>query len=152
MDLDFGISLDPSAVPQRHSFEDSDEEDLGKDEVELTVSPSSATPVEIGQRSNVIFVFGQIASIISKSFFTLHDSPSCQILCDSITVYRDKLFPAVSCERSKCSQTVSEVFGIESKDGKTYSLCVHEARLKSQYCNNWCLKVRRSQLIMLFQV
>ena len=138
---DFGISLDPSAIPHRHTLEDSDEENGIKDEAELILSPSTATLVKLGQSSYAIFAFGHAASIFATSFFTVIHDTLCQILSDSVTVFKDKSFPVVRCEHNEGRHVISKMFGIESKDCKTFSLCVHESRMKSQYCHNWCSKV-----------
>ena len=137
MDLDYGISLDPLAVPQRHFLEeDSDGEEEIKVEPELTF-PATA---ELGRSSNVILAIGLAASIFTRSFLnTLHDSPY-QILSDSVEVFKDKSFPTSS-DKVKDYHKVSEIFGLESKGGKTYSLCVQELQVKSQHCHNWCSKV-----------
>ena len=128
MSLDFGISLDPSAVLQRHSLQDSDDEEEER-QIELIAIPF--TPA--ARRSRVIFAFGTAASIFTNSYFTIHDAPTYQIRSDCITVYKEKSFP--SCKKEK--PVLSEVFDVHCTN-ESFSLCVHVSELKSIYCQSWC--------------
>ena len=124
------ISLDPSVVLQRHTLEDSDDDDGGDAECGFVAEPATATI----PRSLVIFAFGTTASIFTKSYISLEESsPTYKIQSDCVTVFKNKSFPVSSKEKI----SVSEVYDLKSKNG-TNSLCVHKSELKSINCREWC--------------
>lgn len=128
MTEDFGITLDPTSILQRHSLEDSDDEDAEKN-AEFAIVPGTPSV----SSSKVIFAFGTAASVFASSYFKLENLPAQQIKSGHITVYKDKSFPTTGKE----NPVVSEVYNVECSK-ETCSLCIHKSELKSVYCQEWC--------------
>ena len=138
--MDFGISLDPSSVAQRHCLEDSDEEEeddikSGGNEADIFTLPETCN---LGPGVNiVIFTIGLPASIFIKSYLN-ELIPSFKITTNFPTVFKDKFFT------TSTPQTVDEVFEVQSKGEKSeekFLVCVHKQQLTPQHCNLWCNSV-----------
>ena len=142
--MDFGISLDASAVTQRHCLEDSDEEE---EESETTGITSETFTVpdrrdEVVAVSNLIIALGQPAVVFAKSYLDLEPLNSCTILTDKLTAFKDKYF-STGVHRQGNTYTVSEGFDVKciGSNLERCVLCSHEQPLSSQHCNLWCSKV-----------
>lgn len=138
MDLDFGISLDPSAVTQRHTLYDSDEEETEIENIDEIFSVADSDSQKPG--CTLILTVGQTASIFARSYFELETDPVCKVTSKTPTVIKDKYFPSSS---DQSTTTISEVYEAKTASGCTdeYLVCVHERELKSEYLNIWCSKV-----------
>lgn len=149
--MDFGISLDPSLVTQRHSLEDSSDEENVENTRDYDISKTFCISNHeyLSKGPNLIIAVGQAPSIFVKSHFKLDSLPLSRITANSAAVFRDKHFPADT-HNSDC--IVSEMFDISSKDSITekFTLFIHEQQLKSQYCNVWCAKVRVCVCVCVF--
>lgn len=144
--MDFGISLDPSAVAQRHCLEDSDEEE--EDEVDIKSDGNEADIFTVPEKpctdlgpgvNIVIFTIGLPASIFIKSYLNLESIPSFKVTTSFPTVFKDKFFTTSAPQ----PQTVDEVFEVQNKGGKSekFLVCVHKQQLTPQHCNLWCNRV-----------
>lgn len=131
---DFGITLDPTYILQRHTLEDSDEEETEKN-ADFVIVPGTSSRLD----SSLIFAFGTPASIFANSYLKLENSPVHEIKSSHITVYKDKAFPVSDKEEI----VVSEIFNVECREGSC-SVCIHKSELKSVYCQEWCSLVRTS--------
>ena len=139
MDFDFGISLDASAVAQRHTLYDSDEEEeeIGDVKSILTISATSAKL----DGATLLVAVGQTASIFAKSNFILESDPLYVISGpDKVLQHPDAASRKAADE--KTSVTVSEIFSAKTNvPGSPFLVCIHEKPLASEYCNIWCAKV-----------
>lgn len=141
--MELGISLDASAVSQRHCLDDSDD-DEGEDEVdteqtEVFTSPL-ATNTCVDPGTSLIVAIGLPASIFLKSHLNLELVPSCTIETNSHRVFKDKHF---SPNAQNKAEAVSEVFDVKCKapESEKFLACTHEQQLNSQHCNLWCTRV-----------
>ncbi len=146
--MDFGISLDPSSVSQRHCLEDSDEEDEDSKESETAGNVGEAFKLpdqreQLPPAANLIIAIGHPAVVFTKIYLDLEALPSCTISTDVLTVFKDKHFTTGSYHQGD-EYIVSEGFEIKctGSDLERYLLCTHEQLLNSQYCNLWCSKVQ----------
>lgn len=139
--MDFGISLEASSVIQRHSLEDSDEEEeesgIDTPQTEYFISPDKTCTLGL-HGGNLILALGHAASIFVKSFLTLEAIPSCTIKTNSPTVFKDKYFST-----SPKTEVVSEGFVVKGKtpESENFLVCTHEQPLTSLHCNSWCARV-----------
>lgn len=140
--MDFGISLDASAVPQRHLLEDSDADEddevsVGTDREQIFTSPDvgsgGATTGE-----NLIIAIGQSASIFVKSHLSLEPVPAFAVQTDSHTVFQS--WPR---NTRRSTYTVSEGFKVccKNPEQENFLACTHEELLNTLQCNSWCAKV-----------
>lgn len=139
-EMDFGISLDPASVTQRHCFEDSDEDEdeSARNETEQFITPENQS-AGLAPEANLIIAMGQPASIFARSYLSLDPLPSCRISAHSHTVFKDRYFSS----RGHTHNVVSEGFDVKCKGSEIekFHLCIHENQLNSQHCNSWCTKV-----------
>ena len=140
MDLLFGISLDPLAVPQRHALYDSDEEQEGEEagkQGELSsvfsVRGDSTRPLE-GKKLAV--AVGSTASVFLRSFLRLREETVLSVHAEGDRVSEGRFFPSAG-----GSQAVSRLIPVEG--GGQWVACVHETVLRVELCNLWAEKVRR---------
>ena len=142
--MDFGISLDPSSVVQRHSLEDSDEEE---DESETVGNATETFTVpnrrdQLDPAGKLIIAIGQPAVIFIKSYLDLEPLPSYTISTKTLTAFKDKHFSSGTHHQDD-TYTVSE--GSDAKrtgsDVGRCLVCTHQQPLNSKYCNLWCSKV-----------
>lgn len=144
MDL-FGISLDPSAVTQRHTLYDSDEDDENP-KPQFTVEVCSPSPVNAVAVPLVITV-GQPASVFVKSQFcleTCHPNNPVSFQTSSINIFKDQYFPspaAVDGSGGQC--TVTEVYPAQARNGgeAEVQFLIHNRDLKPENVNVWSGKV-----------
>lgn len=135
--MDFGISLDPSSVAQRHCLEDSDEEeedDIKSDgnEADIFTVPEKTSSGSGPGVNTVIFTIGLPASIFIKSYLNPESIPSFKTTTNFPTVFKDKFFT------TSTPQTVDEVFEVQNKG---FRVCVHKQQLTPQHCSLWCDRV-----------
>ena len=147
MDYEFGISLDASAVTQRHTLYDSDEEEndiKNPEEIFHVTDTSGPTPDKSG--CILLITVGQAASIFVRSYCVVDDTPVSRITSAQPTVIKDKYFSDNGGDSDQ-SVTISEVYSPKTTDGcdGKYFVCVQEKQLKSEYLNIWCSKVRTVQ-------
>ena len=146
--MEFGLYVDPSSLTQRHALYDSEEEEEnGKETVDITRSDAGTAPIKEG--GTLIVAVGTTASIFVQSYLAVVDGPLCSLVANSPTVFKGKFFP--SPRRSHADETksedsvcVSEVFAAKtnSEEKGSCCVCVHEKNLKPEYCNAWASKVK----------
>lgn len=145
MDFEFGISLDPAAVTQRHTLYDSDEEE---EEIEIAsgvFSVNLKAPISGGGVALLVAI-GQTAAIFARSYFVLDSEPLCQITSESSKVLAGRYFEsrltAHAKEDARVTVQVGEVYNAKRKSpGAPFLVCIFENALKSEYCNLWAAKV-----------
>lgn len=144
MDAAYGISLDPSAVSQRHTLCDSDDED----ELECVNSPftidiSTPYPEFTPPAVSLIVAVGQPASIFVKSHLylkTLPSSDSVLFQTSHPNAFKDQYFTAKPCDQC----VVTEVYSATQRETGGASdthVCVHDRNLKPDNVNVWSTKV-----------
>lgn len=134
--MEFGISLDPSSVPQRHDLYDSDEGDEPGDThqiTELTFNPPSLK--DIHKNHALVIAIGQIACIFVKSHFVL--SPLCSLEASTQTIFKGMYFP-------KHGDGLCLVSELLNCDGGDTVFCIHERWLKPEYVNTWSKQVHHN--------
>ncbi len=152
--MEFGISLDPLLVAQRHALYDSDEEEeeiTGTSDVFSVRSPEAATPER--QTRTLLIALGAAAVTFARSHLDLSDQPIFRLLSRTSRVVKGQHFPAhgrTELEGDGEEEEVVEVSlaheakgkpGGESEEAGRFVVCIHEKALKSEYCNLWAAKV-----------
>lgn len=132
--MEFGISLDPSSVPQRHALYDSDEEE---DEQADSLKPDFVIqplpcPDSKHKSHSLLLAIGPTACIFAKSHFIL--SPFSTIMASTQTIFQGMYFP--KSEKQSC--LVSELL---YADGGDVIFCLQENILKVDHVNTWSKKV-----------
>ena len=143
----FGLYVDPIVLSQRHTLYDSDEEAENEKENEISITVTDAKqPVTEG--GILLVAVGLTASIFAQSYPVLVDGPTCSILADSQTVFKDKYFPSRAKAESKLDPDdlvcLSEMYAVKSDssvDRGNCFVCVHKQPLKPEHCNSWASKV-----------
>ena len=142
MDLCFGISLDPLAVPQRHTLYDSesDEESETHDESK-GIDPGSVFSVnaendgtKLLKGKTLLLAVGSTASVFLRSFIRLRQEATFSLRADVDQVERGKPF-----QSGKGVRDISCVFAAEGRD--EWAVCTHVTELRVEYCNVWAEKV-----------
>jgi len=128
--MEFGISLDHSAVTQRHSLFDSDEEDE-LDKPDIVKLEFSAPILRKIHTQTLLFAFGQTACVFAKSYFNM--SPMHTLNADTQAMFQGSYFPKDNAKPG----VVSELFSPEGD----MVVCLHEKNLKLEHVNIWCEKV-----------
>ena len=149
MDEDFGISLDPSSVAQRHAFYDSDEEE----EAAAASTPTfSVKPAQACSKADVlIFAFGEVASVFVQSYFCLE--PLCTVAADSPTALKDRYFAKQrkALQEDAESTVISKIFTVETNsEHRRCLVCIHEKPLKLELVNLWTVKVKYNASLTVF--
>ena len=140
--MDFGISLDASAVSQRHCLEDSDAEEddeVDSGQIQLFTSPDVATSNAI-TGANLIMGIGQSASIFIESYLSLEPIPAFTVQTDSHTAFQS--WPR-STHSQRSAYAVSEGFKVNCKnpEQENFIACTHKELLNTLQCNSWCSRV-----------
>ncbi len=130
--MEFGISLDPSSVPQRHALYDSDEEDeqIDTQQADFVFQPSTLDSIH--KNNTLVVAIGQTACIFAKSLFTL--SPLSTLEASTRGIFQGTYFP----KTGEASCLVSELMCADEGDAV---FCLHENSLKPEHVNAWFKKV-----------
>lgn len=130
--MEFGISLDPSSVPQRHALYDSDEEDEQVDtqQADFVFQPSTLDSTH--KNNTLVVAIGQTACIFAKSVFIL--SPLSTLEASTRGIFQGTYFP----KTGEASCLVSELMCADEGDAV---FCLHENSLKPEHVNAWFKKV-----------
>ena len=131
--MDFGISLDPSSVPQRHALYDSDEEEGDETEIqqpELVFAPPTQ---DITQSNTLVVAVETTACLFVRSHFML--TPLCSLEGSTQAVFKGTYFPKSGDKRC----VVSEV--VRADGGGEVVICLHERSVKSEHINAWAKMV-----------
>ena len=135
--MDFGISLDPLAVPQRHTLDDSESDE--ESEQQLQVETEVFTVGECGKNKPslegkaVLVGVGGTASLFLRSFLSLREEPAFSLRTEA-----DK-----TQEVFIGKGTLRDVTAFHDVEGASSCIaCVHGAELRLEYCNHWTEKVR----------
>ena len=142
--MEFGISLDPLSVTQRHTLHDSDEED----EARAAVAAFSITPTAGSDGIGTLLVaLGQYGVAFVRSFLNLSGQASFQLTSSSSKVVKGLYFPIHGSDSEESLPvSTSMVYearrkGSESDNGGQFMVCTHEQPLNSEYCNLWAAEV-----------
>lgn len=144
--MDFGISLDPLAVPQRHTLYDSesDEEDEQHqnriDQLRSVFTVDKREKSEVLTGKSLLVGIGTTAAVFVRSFLHLRKEPSFSVKGDTGSVLAGKHFPM-----GKDKEDVTVVYEVEGAAGK-WVVCVHEGELRVEYSNFWTEKVGQSHI------
>ncbi len=137
--MEFGISLDPSSVPQRHALYDSDEENEQSDLLKANFVFHS--PLDSAHKSHsLVLAVGPTACIFAKSHFVL--SLFTTLETTTQTMFQGMYFP--KSQEGLC--LVSELMGA---DGGDVIFCLHEKNLKPEYVNAWSKKVTIPEALVI---
>lgn len=142
--MDFGISLDPLAVPQRHTLYDSesDEEDehhhdrIGQLRSAFAVGKREKS--ELLTRKYLLIGIGTTASVFVRSFVHLRKETLFSLQAETEDVLASKQFPS-----GKSREDITVFYEVEGAAEK-WVVCAHEAELRVEYSNFWTEKVGQS--------
>ncbi len=146
--MDFGISLDPLSVTQRHAVYDSDEEE--QEEAEGTAENFFIRGTSSSSEScTLLIALGQVSVTFVRSFLILEDQPTFLLSSRTSKVVKGLHFPARSHEGEGGQELPDPVSSVYVARGKQpgsgeeglFLVCTHEKVLKSEYCNLWAAKV-----------
>ena len=142
--LQFGMSLDPYSVPQRHCFYDSDEEQDEIDEEELSLSiidlPENCPKLK---SKLLIIATSTIAAAFIRSHVITDPNPLSSIVTkQSLRAFKGKYFSPSGEQTDHHEETITDVFLLKEK--KDVCICIHEQPLREEYCNEWSRKVNIS--------
>ncbi len=131
--MEFGISLDPSSVPQRHALYDSDEEEEQTESLKANfIFQPPPESVQIHKSYSLVVAVGSIPCIFARSHFIL--SPLLTLEASTRAIFQGMYFP-------KSSQESCLVSELMNADGGDVIFCLHEKNLKSEHVNAWSKKV-----------
>lgn len=140
--MDFGISLDPLAVPQRHTLYDSESDSESEQQQSKADEHSSVFAVD-GRGviadgkcltgKTLLVAVGSTASAFVKSFVHLREETLFSVRADA-EVQRGKLFSS-----GKGEKDISLCYEVEAT--AEWVVCAHETELRIEYCNFWTEKV-----------
>ena len=140
-EMEFGLSLDPLAVSQRHTLYDSESEE--ETEPQSQSELDSAFVVD-GRSTNFeerflagkrLFVaVGSSASVFVRSFIRLREESLCSVRADAAKVQKGKHFSS--------GNGTEEITQFHEVEGNTeWAVCYHDTELRLEYCNLWTEKV-----------
>ena len=137
--MDFGISLDPLDVAQRHSLYDSESEEESEQEHQnetdvFTVDGRGEDRNFLAGRG-LLLAFGSTASVFARSFVRLREEPFLSLQADASRAKRGTNFP-----RGKGAKNITHFQYTEEEDPK-WIVCVHDTELLVEHCNHWAEKV-----------
>lgn len=142
--MDFGISLDPLAVPQRHTLYDS-ESDEDDEQYRNTIDQlSSVFAIEKHEKpeiekfltgKTVLVGIGTTASVFVRSFVHVRQEPLFSVQTEAGNVLAGKHFPS-----GRGREDVTVFYEVEGASEK-WVVCAHESELRVEYSNFWTKKV-----------
>ena len=141
MNLDFGISPDPLAVPQRHALYDSDDSEEDEPAVDKAPSPPhSVFSLENGDTNGqslsgktLSVGVGSTASLFLKSFLHLRETAPFSVRADL-----DKVFP----NRFSSGRGVGNVStAFVAEGGREWKVYLHESEIRPELCHLWAEEV-----------
>lgn len=141
--MDFGISLDPLAVPQRHTLYDSESDEEDEQHQNRVDQLRSVFAVDKREKSealtgkSLLVGIGTTASVFLRSFVHLQQEPSFSVKSETGKVLAGKHFPS-----GKDKEDITVFYGVEGAAEK-WVVCVHEVELRVEYSNVWTEKVGR---------
>ena len=140
--MDSGLSLDPDAVPQRHTFYDSDEDESVEDDEEV-LRCSSGSSV----KSRLLLVcVSPTASTLAQSYLDVKTHAAlCKISTNSASkVIKGRRFSSRGSTENGGVQeeTVSDVYAASGAGEIT--VCVQRKNVNWEFCNSWSEKVFHS--------
>ena len=139
MDPYFGISLDSSAVIQRHTLYDSEEEEDEDTECQkptfMKFVFNIAGRITVG--TPLIITIGQPASIFVKSHFILKPQPQSVLISNTCAAGGDESGLVGS------ATDQGKVYPAEARNGENAEtqFYVHHKNLKPEFVNVWCAEV-----------
>ena len=125
----FGLSLDPSAVPQRHCFYESDEEEEETDQQPLFKFSRREDAVKT---SCLILCTSATASAFIRSHLCVEEEPFATISC----VSRSKILEGHQFDSGQLDSS-DQVTSFYWTKGKNAVVCSHEQGLNADVCNAW---------------
>jgi hypothetical protein len=137
--MDFGMSLDPLSVPQRHTLYDSDSDEEREqqepqtDSDEFTLEPSGDLAAHLAGKALLVGV-GATASAFLRSFVCLSNEPSFTVQADAETVGKGAHF-------RKGKQRIATAIHSTVGGAGSWVACAHPGELRPEYCNRWTEKV-----------
>ena len=142
--MEFGLSLDPLSVPQRHTLYDSesDEEKEPQPQSELdSVFAVDGRNTNVEERfltgKGLVVAVGSFASVFVRSFVRLRTELLCSVRADAGKVQRGKHF--------SCGSGAEEITHFHEVEGNAeWVVCSHDKELRIEYCNSWTEKVHRT--------
>ena len=134
--MDFGISLDPLAVSQRHAlYDDSESEEEAEAEREQlppTLAEERPANAEFLTGRFLIIGLGSTASVFLKSFVCLRDTPSLSLPATEISAEEKR-------ERFG-GRGVQEISAVDFYEAADWVVCAHSKELRAEYSNRWAEK------------
>ena len=137
--MDFGISLDPLAVSQRHELYDSEseeEEDETGEQNRADPAPEEGSGDFITGRSLIIGL-GSTASVFVRSFVCLRESPSLSLPAEAAEIRAGEKNAQSGHEREE----IAAVELYETQGNSQWVVCAHSKELRAENCNRWTEKV-----------
>ena len=143
-EMDFGISLDPLAVSERHALFDSDS-DEEEDENQQPHEPLGEPDDSGGQRQSSDFLtgktliigIGSTGSVFVRSFVRLGDAPSLSIPAEAVVGKRKR-----DVHDRRGPHEISAVEFYEAAEGKDECVVSVQPKLQRvEYSNHWTEKV-----------
>ena len=140
--MEFGLSLDPLAVPQRHTLYDSesDEEKEPQTQSELdSVFAVDGRSTNVEERfltgKGLVIAVGSSASVFVRSFVRLRAELLCSVRADAGRVQRGKHF-----SNGSGAEEITQFHEVEGN--AEWVVCSHDKELRIEYCNLWTEKVQ----------
>jgi hypothetical protein len=139
--LEFGLSLDPYSVPQRHCFYDSDdEEDEGEgdglDCTFVSMSPNVSDPIKL-----LIVCTSEITGAFIKTHVMLDHPPLSILNCNTkpSKALKRCLFQSEDSDKDTIPYKLGEMYSVTSHSNTLVYFCLDY--LKEDYCNEWSRKI-----------
>ena len=140
-EMEFGLSLDPLAVPQRHTLYDSESEEETEPQPQseldsALVVDGRSTNFEEGflAGKRLLVAVGSSASVFVRSFIRLRGESLCSVRADAAKVQKGKHFSS--------GNGTEEITQFHEVEGNTeWAVCYHDTELRLEYCNLWTEKV-----------
>ena len=135
--LQFGLSLDPSVVPQRHCFYDSDEEDAESDADGGNAHLLTFSGAKNSFKTPLLLVCtSPVSSAFARCFFSVKKERFAAISCTSASeALQGRYFSAPRPpDRPSEAELVTTFLNSE---GEAAVVCAQEQQLKIELCNAW---------------
>jgi hypothetical protein len=134
--MDFGISLDPLAVSQRHALYDSDSEDE-EDESQRPADSGGKRSSDFLTGRPLLIGVGSTASLFVRSFVCLGDAPSLSLPSEPVARGKGSQFVD---DRRGPHEVAAVEFYVAEGNGE-WVASVQPALQRAEYSNRWTEKV-----------
>ena len=136
--MEFGISLDPLAVVQRHALYDSESDEESEQQPqessEVFTFDGRGKRGDILKGKTLLVAVGGSASVFVRSFVRLREEPLLSLQADVGRVEKGSHFPK--------GNAIKEITVFRDTEENTELLiCTHPTELTIEFCNKWTEKV-----------